>query len=309
MPGFLAPKTLTGSGKGYLAPARAPAQGGSPTVTGITANPTAATVAGGSTTNVAIAVQGINNPGQGYTSAKFSGVGSVAGGAITMPAATSSSQSGVFRFTSTQDSNYHVDVTLTVAALVQTGDTTRPVMVGSISQSAVTASGFTVSVPAATDNVAIKEYKWRLNGGAEVSTGLTRSKSYAGLTDQTLYTVEVLAYDTSDNGALTPLTLDVTTLAAPVAPVLTDKVLPLTLKATGNGGVRANITGINWAWSDSRGVITSSGGGLSSNASGLVSVPIQTALLSDAVGFLSLDNYTGGNPLDYFGFFGPVRVP
>lgn len=90
--------------------------------------------------------------------------------------------------------------------------------------------------------------------------------------------------------------------------VLVDKVIGVTLKSK-DLALRPNVSNINWAWSDARGVITSSGGGLSSNASGQVSVPIRTALLSDGVGFLSLDNYTGGNPLDYFGFFGPVRVP
>lgn len=187
-------------------------------------------------------------------------------------------------------------------------DTTAPVMAGGITPSAITSSGFALSIQPATDNVAIKEYKWRLNGGAQVSTGLVRTKSYTGLSQLTPYQVEVLAYDTSDNAALVPLTLDVVTLAASTDPVLADKVLPITLKAV-DKTLRPNVTGINWAWSDARGVITSSGGGLSSNASGQVSVPIRTALLSDGVGFLSLDNYTGGNPLDYFGFFGPVRVP
>lgn len=97
-------------------------------------------------------------------------------------------------------------------------------------------------------------------------------------------------------------------LIADFGPALVDKVVGITLKSK-DLALRPNVGNINWAWSDARGVITSSGSGLSSNASGQVSVPIRTALLSDGVGFLSLDNYTGGNPLDYFGFFGPVRVP
>lgn len=91
---------------------------GGATVTGMTANPSSGTVAGGSVTNIAITVTGDNSPSQAYTSAKVSGAGSVAGGAITMPVAISSQQQGVFRFTSTQDANYHVDVVLTVAASV-----------------------------------------------------------------------------------------------------------------------------------------------------------------------------------------------
>jgi hypothetical protein len=278
-----------------------------PTVTGITATPAAATVAGGSTTSIAIAVQGANNPGQGFTSSKLSGVGSITGGDATMPAATSGAQTGTFRFRSTQDTNFYVDVVLTVAAASQSGDTTRPVMVGAVTATA-TATSITASVPAATDNVGIKEYKWRINGGTEVSTGLTRTKSYAGLASETLYSIEVLAYDTSDNAALAPLTVDVVTLAASTDPVLAEKTLAITLKSK-DLALRPNVNGINWAWSDARGVVTSSGAGLAANGAGQVLVPIRTALLTDGTGFLSLDNYNGGNPLDYFGFFGPVRVP
>lgn len=94
------------------------------------------------------------------------------------------------------------------------GDTTRPQMVGPLTATA-TANSVLASVPAATDNVAIKEYKWRLNGSAEVSTGLTRTKSFTGLTALTSYNIECLAYDTSNNSALAPLTLDVSTLQGP----------------------------------------------------------------------------------------------
>lgn len=101
------------------------------------------------------------------------------------------------------------------AVTAPTGDTTRPVMVGDVTAT-TTSTTITASVPAATDNVAIKEYKWRLNGGAQVSTGLTRTKSYTGLSPLTPYQVEVLAYDTSDNAAVAPLIVDVVTLAAPI---------------------------------------------------------------------------------------------
>lgn len=89
---------------------------------------------------------------------------------------------------------------------------------------------------------------------------------------------------------------------------LLDKSISITLKSK-DLALRPNIGGIFWAWSDARGTVTSSGSGLTANALGQISVPIKTALLSDGTGFLSLDNYTGGNPLDYFAFFGPVRVP
>lgn len=187
-------------------------------------------------------------------------------------------------------------------------DVTRPQMVGSIVASAITSSGFTVDWPSATDNVGVTQYQVRVDGGALESTGLTRSKSYTGLAAQSTHAVEVFAYDAAGNAALVPLSLSVTTTAASTDPVLVDKVLAITLKSK-DLALRPNVAGINWAWSDARGVITSSGSGLAANSQGQVSVPIQTALLSDAIGFLSLDNYTGGNPLDYFGFFGPVRVP
>jgi hypothetical protein len=98
------------------APASSSGTAPASTVTGITATPTTLALAGGATQTVAIAVQGLNNPGQGFTSVKLSGVGSVSGGDVTAPAATSVQQTGTFRFRSAQDPSFYVDVVLTVAA-------------------------------------------------------------------------------------------------------------------------------------------------------------------------------------------------
>lgn len=121
-------------------------------------------------------------------------------------------------------------------------DTTAPVMVGSITATSVTATSFTLSWPAATDNVAVTGYEVSIDGGTTytpVSNVLTISET--GLTASTAYAVRVRAYDAANNKA-TPLSLTVTTAAAG-STVTGVTISPTT--ATGSQQFTATVLGTN----------------------------------------------------------------
>jgi chitodextrinase len=93
-------------------------------------------------------------------------------------------------------------------------DTTAPTMNGAISSSAITASSFTLSWPAASDNVAVTGYEVSIDAGStyiDVGNALTANKS--ALTASTSYPVRVRAYDAANNKA-TPLSATVNTAAS-----------------------------------------------------------------------------------------------
>lgn len=87
-------------------------------------------------------------------------------------------------------------------------DDTAPTTPGSLTYSAVTSTGFTVSWAASTDNTAVTGYEVRANG----STVTTTDTSYTigSLAAATTYTVEVRARDAAGNWS-TWASLDVTT--------------------------------------------------------------------------------------------------
>jgi hypothetical protein len=187
-------------------------------------------------------------------------------------------------------------------------DVTGPVMQGDITFTK-TSTTTTVTVPAQTDPSGIGEYFFAIDGGAFVSNGTSRTKTYTGLQPLTPHLYEVLANDSLGNPSSNSLSVTVVTDAASTDPTLVSKTISVTLKKAKTLELQASIDGIYWTWSDARGEITSSGGPLSSDASAVLSVPIKTRLLSDAKGKLTLDNYNGGNPLTYFSLNAWVRVP
>lgn len=90
-------------------------------------------------------------------------------------------------------------------------DAALPTMNGSLASSAITSGGFTLSWPAASDNVAVTGYEGSLdNGGTWTNWGNVLTKAVVGLTAATLYNTKVRAYDLAGNKA-TPLSLAVTT--------------------------------------------------------------------------------------------------
>lgn len=113
MPGFLAPRTLTGNGKGYLAPARAPTTGS--TVTGVTITPPFATLAGGAVLDFDVLVLGTGGPSQAVTWSTDLGAVDAAG-SYTAPASTDDDQIATLTATSVQDDTHAGHATITILA-------------------------------------------------------------------------------------------------------------------------------------------------------------------------------------------------
>lgn len=96
------------------------------TVTGVTINPTAATVAGGATQTFTATAQGTNSPAQTFTWTRNHAVGAITGngtatGSFTAPAATNVPQVIEVTATSTQDPNYSAKAVVTVPAAAPAG--------------------------------------------------------------------------------------------------------------------------------------------------------------------------------------------
>lgn len=87
----------------------------------------------------------------------------------------------------------------------------------------------------------------------------------------------------------------------------TTKTATVTLQSKA-GALRANLTGLNWRWSDTQGVVIDSGTGETTDASGVFSVTVHTALAAAGIGHLDIDNSTGVIDTTYFAFSGPVAV-
>lgn len=96
------------------------------TVTGVTINPTSATVAGGATQAFTATAQGTNNPAQTFNFTRNPAVGAITGngtatGSFTAPAATNVPQVIEVTATSTQDPNYSAKAVVTVPAAAPAG--------------------------------------------------------------------------------------------------------------------------------------------------------------------------------------------
>jgi chitodextrinase len=91
------------------------------------------------------------------------------------------------------------------------GDTTAPLMVGSLSSSAITTTSFTLTWQAATDATGVTGYEVSYdNGSSYTDVGSVLTVTKTGLTPATLYNTKVRAYDTAGNRA-SPLSLAITT--------------------------------------------------------------------------------------------------
>lgn len=316
MSGYLAPVVV--GGRGYLAPLAAPsATGGdttAPTLTAASATATGPTTATGTvTTNEAGGT--LYGAATASATATASQVQAGISKAVTAAGAQSMSFTGLPAGATLYPHYVHADAAGNVSAVVNgasfttqsAGDTAGPVMQGELIASK-TSMTTTITVPVATDTSGIGEYFFAIDGGAPVSNGTSRTKTFTGLAPLTPHLYEVTATDTLGNQSGNSLSLTVVTDAAGDDPSLVLKNIVVTLKGH-NLAVQPNAAGIYWTWSDARGTVTSFGSGLTGSAAGVLTIPVRTRLLSDGVGFLTLDNYNGGNALTYFGFAGPVRVP
>lgn len=228
------------------------------TVSSVTVSPNGATIQGGATQQFTATVVGTNTPSQTVTWSKTSGVGSISTtGLVTAPAATTSSQTGVFRATSIQDNTKYADFTVTVPAA--SGTVTGVV----VSPSTANVGGgatqqFTAAVQG-TNNPA-QSVTWTATAGAVNSSGAFTAPA-ATNSVQTVTVTATSTFDTSKSGTAT------VTVAALSTPVVS-AVLVAPATATVIGGesqaFSASVTGQNSpptgvTWSASAGSISSIG--------------------------------------------------
>lgn len=93
-------------------------------------------------------------------------------------------------------------------AFADVADPTPPTFTGSITVGAKTSSSIALTLPTASDNVAVTGYQYRINGGAWVDNGNSTAVALSGLTALTSYTIDARAYDAEPNYSTT---LSVTT--------------------------------------------------------------------------------------------------
>ena len=116
------------------------------------------------------------------------------------------------------------------------GDTTAPVMTGSIGYGTPTSTSYTLTWSAATDNVAVTGYEYSLDGGTSyIDAGNVLTKAITGRTPGSTDQVRVRAYDAASNKA-SPLSASVTLAAGggdTTAPTLTGTITYSTPTSTG----------------------------------------------------------------------------
>jgi hypothetical protein len=115
-------------------------------------------------------------------------------------------------------------------------DTTAPVMVGAITVSAITSSGFTLACDAATDAVGVAGYEYSIDGGTNyvAIANAARTVVVTGRSASTSHPVRMRAFDAAGNRA-TPLSATATTTAAAdtTAPVMTGEITVSAITTSG----------------------------------------------------------------------------
>lgn len=173
------------------------------------------------------------------------------------------------------------------------GDTTAPVLTGSITVTNITQTSFDSSIPLATDNVAVARYEVSLNGGTSwIDRGTNRTHTATGLTPGALIALRWRAVDDAGNVSTPALSAAVQLLAPTVRSV------SLTLTTDGTTPA-ANLTNLRWAWWDAAppnlaSAPVVSGTGASTNASGLFTATLTgTALAAGQTGTLLILSSNG----------------
>lgn len=287
----------------YVADTAVPVMTGSVSASAITS--TTYTVSGwGATDNVA--VTGYEISYNGGTS--FADIGLVTTYNVTgrTPSATDAVRIRAYDAAGNRSTPLSASVTLSAGS----GDTTSPVMTGSISASAVASTSYTINGWGATDNVAVTGYELSLDGGSTyVDIGLVTTRNVTGRTPGATDAVRVRAYDAAGNRA-TPLSASVTLSAGSGARSAT---LVLTTDGTTPA---ASLSALKWAWFDETvpnlfQAPTAQGTGATTDASGTFSVSIAgTALNVGDVGWLIVTDSTGSPTQSppHKAFSGPVVV-
>lgn len=192
----------------------APADATAPTLTSASASATSGTTSSGSVTT---------NEGNGTlywltnTSSTATATAVKAGSsqAVTATGAQSTSSTGLSPGTTYYTHFLHRDAAGNDSAVLSSAsfttpapDTTAPTFTGSITVGAKTSSTIALTLPTATDNVAVTGYEYRVDGGAWVDNGNSTAVALSGLAALTSYTIDARAYDAAANVSST---LSVTT--------------------------------------------------------------------------------------------------
>lgn len=120
-------------------------------------------------------------------------------------------------------------------------DTAAPTMNGTLTVSNVESSGFTMSWPAASDNIGVAGYDVDDGGGSFVNVGNVLSYLVTGKNPVTQYTVRVRARDAAGNVAQMPLSIVVTTAAIPPGILQSGPPTIVQLSSTG-GKLKLSVT-------------------------------------------------------------------
>lgn len=121
------------------------------------------------------------------------------------------------RDTAGNDSTVASSASFTTQAAGAPADTTPPTHSGAVSTSNITSSGYTMSWPAATDDVGVTGYETSTDGGSTWSdAGNVSSRTITGAAASTTYQLRARAYDAAGNRS-TAIPGSVTTAASGVA--------------------------------------------------------------------------------------------
>ena len=131
--------------------------------------------------------------------------------------------------------NNNSSVVTSAQFTTSTPDTTNPTMTGSVTISAKTTTSYTASWSAASDNVAVTGYEYRLNAGSWVDLGAVLTVNISARTPGATDTFEVRAYDAAGNKA-TALSQSVTLFIGTIT-------IPA-VKDWGTGNLKTAQTGV-----------------------------------------------------------------
>jgi chitodextrinase len=135
-------------------------------------------------------------------------------------------------------------LSVTVVTSAPAGDTTVPVLAGSITQGTITATSSQISWPAGTDNVAVTSYEVSKDGGSTwTDVGNVLTYTFTGLTASTGYTQKVRAKDAAGNVSTPALSLAVTTSAPAAAGTFKTRNLANNAQSAWAAG-----TAVYWEW-------------------------------------------------------------
>lgn len=243
--------------KAYQDGATAP----SPTVTGVTVAPSAASMSGGGSQNFTATVEGSNAPSQAVTWTATAGT-ITAAGVFTAPAATSSIQTITVRATSVADNTKSGTSTVTIAAAAAPISTVTGVSVtpSTANVSGGTTQQFVASV--AGQNSPSQSVTWTASAGSINSVGLFTAPAATS----SVQTITITATSTQDATKSGTATATVAAANAPVQTVDSVTVSPSasTLAGSGTQQFTATVSGSNApsqsvSWTCSAGTISTSG--------------------------------------------------